>query len=86
MELLTHTSGYKGYYFEIPMVGNFFRGRNSFCGIDREMVLTRAEKLDMNRESYGFLYSNFGYAVLGLLLEEVYECDYTTATSAFARK
>ena len=31
----------------------------------------------MNRESYGFTYSNFGYAVLGLVLEAVYEQDYT---------
>ncbi len=30
LALLTHTSGYKGYYFEIPMIGNFFGGRNSF--------------------------------------------------------
>lgn len=26
LELLTHTSGYKGYYFETPMIGNFFGG------------------------------------------------------------
>ena len=86
LELLTHTSGYKGYYFEVPMIGNFFGGRNSFCGIDREMVLNRAKRLDMNQESYGFLYSNFGYAVLGLVLEEVYDCDYTTLLNDFAQK
>ena len=35
-ELLTHTSGYSPYYFETPMIGNFFAGRNSFCGISRD--------------------------------------------------
>ena len=75
-ELLTHTSGYSAYYFETPMIGNFFAGRNSFCGISRDMVLTKAKGLDMNRENYGFDYSNFGYAVLGLVLEAVYEQDY----------
>lgn len=50
LQLLTHTSGYKGYYFETPMIGNFFGGRNSFCGISRDMVLNRAKDLDMNRE------------------------------------
>ena len=66
LELLTHTSGYKGHYFETPMIGNFFGGQNSFCGISRDMVLTRAKDLDMDRDDYGFEYSNFGYAVLGL--------------------
>ncbi len=71
-ELLTHTSGDSAYYFATPMIGNFFAGRNSFNGINRDMVLTKAKGLDMNRESYGFTYSNFGYAALGLVLEAVY--------------
>ena len=41
-ELLTHTSGYKGYYFESPMISNFFKGRNDFYGITKEMVLRKA--------------------------------------------
>jgi len=57
--------------FEIPMISNFFRGRNSFCGVSREMVLNRAKSLDMSRENYGFEYSNYGYAILGLVLESV---------------
>ena len=84
-ELLTHTSGYKGYYFETPMIGNFFGGRNSFCGVNREMVLNRVKSLDMNRESYGFEYSNFGYAVLGLVLESVYGKDYTALLNDYAQ-
>ena len=85
-ELLTHTSGYSAYYFETPMIGNFFAGRNSFCGISRDMVLRKVQGLDMNRESYGFTYSNFGYAVLGLVLEAVYDQDYTVLLNDYVQK
>ena len=86
MELLTHTSGYSAYYFATPMIGNFFAGRNSFNGISRDMVLTKAKGLDMNRESYGFTYSNFGYAALGLVLEAVYDQDYTVLLNDYVQK
>jgi thiol-disulfide isomerase/thioredoxin len=85
LALLTHTSGYKGYYFETPMIGNFFGGRNSFCGVTREMVLNKAKSLDMNRDSYGFDYSNYGYAVLGLVLESVYGTDYTALINDYVQ-
>ena len=85
-ELLTHTSGYSAYYFETPMIGNFFAGRNSFCGISRDMVLRKVQGLDMNRESYGFTYSNFGYAVLGLVLEAVYNQDYTVLLNQYVQE
>ncbi len=82
-ELLTHTSGYKGYYFESPMISNFFKGRNDFYGITKEMVLHRASELTMEEEDYGFVYSNYGYGVLGLVLEAVYDTDYTTLANNF---
>ena len=85
-ELLTHTSGYSAYYFETPMIGNFLAGRNSFCGIGKDMVLRKAQGLDMNRESYGFTYSNFGYAVLGLVLEAVCEQDYTSLLNKYVQE
>ena len=49
------------------------------------MVLTKAKRLDMNRESYGFTYSNFGYAVLGLVLEAVYDQDYTVLLNDYVQ-
>ena len=84
-ELLTHTSGYKGYYFESPMITNFLKGRNDFYGITKEQVLKKAGTLDMKKESYGFTYSNYGFAVLGLVLESVYDTDYTTLLNQFAQ-
>lgn len=84
-ELLTHTSGYKGYYFQSPMIGNFFKGRNDFYGITKDMVLNKVSSLDMDKDSYDFNYSNFGYAVLGLVLEKVYDTDYTILLNSFLK-
>ena len=84
-ELLTHTSGYKGYYFEIPMIRNFFERRNSFCGVNRDMVLSKAKRLNRNKENYGFEYSNYGYAILGLVLESVYRTDYTMLLNRYVQ-
>lgn len=85
-ELLTHTSGYCAYYFETPMIGNFFAGRNSFCGITRGMVLEKVISHDMSLGNYSFEYSNFGYAVLELVLEAVYEEDYTALLNRFVQE
>lgn len=85
VELLTHTSGYKGYYFESPMIGNFLKGRNDYFGISRGMVLNKVASLDLAQENFDFSYSNFGYAVLGLVLESVYETDCTTLLNDFAQ-
>ena len=50
------------------------------------MVLRKIQGLDMNRENYGFAYSNFGYAVLGLVLETVYAQDYTGLLNDYVQK
>lgn len=84
-QLLTHTSGYKAYYFESPMVGNFLKGRNDFCGISDDMVLNRLSKLSVGDEEHTFNYSNFGYATLGLILESVYGEEYATLMNHFAQ-
>ena len=83
IDLLTHTSGYKPYYFETPMIKNFFKGRNDFYGINGEMVKERIRKINLDKESYGFSYSNFGFAVLGLVLESVYGESWKTLADDF---
>lgn len=84
-ELLTHTSGYRGYYFETPMIGNFMIGRNDFYGITKNMAFDCLSQLNTSQNSYDFTYSNYGYAVLGLVLEAVYDTDYTTLANDFAQ-
>lgn len=81
-ELLTHTSGYKGYYFERPMISNVIHDRNDFHGITKEMVISKAGEISLPGE-YGFKYSNYGYAVLGVVLENVYGSDYKTLMNQF---
>ena len=83
-ELLTHTSGLKGYYFELPMIGNFLAGRNDFCGITDKMVLDKLASLNIGAAEHPFEYSNYGYALLGLVLESVYGTDYTALVNRFA--
>ena len=84
-ELLTHSSGYNGYYFETPMIINYLVNKNIFSGITKKMVLNKASELSMNEESYGFNYSNFGYAILGLILETIYDTDYTILLNDFTQ-
>ena len=84
-ELITHTSGYKSYYFESPMIVNFLKSRNDFFGITKDMVFEKVSSLNMTVEEYGFSYSNFGYAVLGLILEEVYGQSYTELMNQYIR-
>jgi CubicO group peptidase (beta-lactamase class C family) len=83
-ELLTHTSGYKGYYLEQPMISNFIHDKNDFFGITRDMIIRKAGKISLPGE-YKFNYSNYGYAVLGIILENVYGGDYKTLMNQFLR-
>jgi CubicO group peptidase (beta-lactamase class C family) len=75
--LVTHTSGYKGYYFEKPMISNFLRKENDFNGISEEMLLERLGKINLDDADYSFEYSNFGMATIGPVLEQIYGKDYT---------
>jgi CubicO group peptidase (beta-lactamase class C family) len=84
-QLLTHRSGYRGYYFAPPMTKNFFLGRNSFYGVSRDSVLARVESIRLSKNEYPFSYSNFGYAVLGLVLEQACEMDYTSLANDYVQ-
>lgn len=81
--LLTHTSGYDGYYFDSAMILNAPIGRNDFYGISRESVLRQADRLSVYSDDCSFNYSNYGYALLGLVLEAVYGTDYTSLVNDF---
>ena len=74
--LVTHTSGYKAYYFERPMISNFLHKENDFNGITEKMLLERLGKISLNDSDYSFKYSNFGMASLGYVLEQIYEKSY----------
>ncbi len=75
--LVTHTSGYKGYYFEKPMISNLLHGKNDYKGISEKMLIQRLGKINLDDSDYSFEYSNFGIATLGAILEQIYDEDYT---------
>lgn len=77
-DLLTHTSDYKPYYFEWPMVSNILTRKNDFYGITKDMFTKKLSSLSVSDKKHEFKYSNFGYAALGLILEEIYNQDYAS--------
>lgn len=82
-ELLTHTSGYKPYYIDGPMIKYHFSKNNDFYGVGDSDIIKRLEKENIARKDYPYDYSNFGYAVLGLVLENVYATEYTTLVNDY---
>lgn len=71
-QLLTHTSGYPSFYFKPVMVSNLYNEDNAYYQIDRQAVITDIESHDLGNVQAEYSYANFNYAVLGLVLEEVY--------------
>lgn len=65
------------------MITNFFVGRNDFYGITDEMVLEKASGINLEKENYDFCYSNYGYAILGEIIETIYDTDYTSLINDF---
>ena len=85
-ELLTHTSGYKGWYFESPMVLNYLTNGNIYHGITDEMIVDRVVNTTASAETYPYEYSNFGYAVLGKVIETIYHAEYPEIVNRFAKE
>lgn len=84
--LLTHTSGYKAYYFESSMIGNKFAHiTNDFYGISRTQILHKVKSVALENKDYPFVYSNFGIAVVGLVLEKIYNGTFTAIMNDFMR-
>ena len=81
--LITHTSGYKSYYFESQMIANKFSQDNDFYGISKTDILNKVKNTNLEDKDYEFEYSNFGISVLGLVLEKVYNKDFTTLMNDF---
>jgi CubicO group peptidase (beta-lactamase class C family) len=83
--LLTHTSGYESSYYEGFVSTAFFDLKNAFYGITDKMVLNRIGTINLENKDYKFLYSNFGMAVVGLTLENIYNEDYTPLMNGYIK-
>lgn len=85
--LLTHTSGLDEEYVEWSMLPYLIHPKkNPFRGITGETVLQeyRRTKLKEGKE-YRFSYSNYAFALLGQVLEKVYDTDYTGLLNEYLR-
>lgn len=82
--LVTHTSGYKGYYFDWQMASNFLHGeKNDFYGINEKALVKKLGEIKLGNKEYKFRYSNFGFAAVGEVLSCVYGTDYTKLMNGF---
>ena len=89
-QILTHTSGYKDFYFESQMVSNFFKNffnrRNDYYGITKEQLINRIGKINIKNRVYGFKYSNFGISVIGVILSNIYREDYAKIIKKYLKE
>lgn len=84
--LITHTSGYKSYYLDKQMIKNKLNKENDYYGVSREKIVTKIKNINLEDKDYKFVYSNFGISVLGLVLEEVYNKDFTTLMNNYIKE
>ncbi|MGB3375958.1 MAG: serine hydrolase domain-containing protein [Microbacterium sp.] len=82
--IATHSSGYKREYLALNMIQALF-GANPFHGITKDSLLKRVATIQLDDKDYPLAYSNFGMAVLGAVLEEVYGENYTSLMNKFVR-
>jgi CubicO group peptidase (beta-lactamase class C family) len=83
--LLTHTAGYDRDYYLGTSSMNFFNGGNAYYGITKTAVLNLVGKANLENRDYPYQYSNFGYAVAGLVLEGIYREDYRSLMNGFLK-
>ena len=95
LSLAIHTSGYGDYPFssselskkELEKINyDFYQNKiNIYQGINRTEILARIKSYVLKDKSYDWAYSNFGFAVLGTVLGEVYDTSYKTIAENFIR-
>ena len=80
--LLTHTSGYKYQYadFMPPRSSPF---ENPFYGVTKEMVMHHVGSINLENKDYPWEYSNFGVSVAGMVLESIFNEDYTSLVNKY---
>ena len=83
-KLVTHTSGYKGYYFDKQMIDNFIhRRQNDFYGISTDTLNMQVADHIVKDGQYPFQYSNFGISVVGSVISNIYKEDYETLMNQY---
>ncbi|WP_132013250.1 serine hydrolase domain-containing protein [Hydrogenispora ethanolica] len=93
LHLATHTSGYGEYPFDSSTLSekeqekindDFYKKRlNIYRGINSASLLDKLKSHILKDKPYDWEYSNFGFAVLGTLLGEVYHTSYKLLAENF---
>jgi CubicO group peptidase (beta-lactamase class C family) len=82
--LVTHTSGYKEYYFDLVDAANGKKGSgNSYYGINTGRFTAQIGNHLLVDKSYPYLYSNFGISAVGSALAAIYRNDFVTVMNNF---
>ncbi len=83
-QLVTHTSGYKNYYFDWQMASNVFSGeKNDYFGISTVVLEDKIGNINNTDTDHAFTYSNFGISVIGSALAKIYGKNFTTLMDGF---
>lgn len=95
LSLATHTSGYGEYPFgtadlseeEIQKMEHDFNEKkiNIYKGINKNEVLLKIKSNILKEKEYNWEYSNFGVAVLGTVIEEIYKKPYKVTAENFLK-
>lgn len=96
LSLAIHTSGYGEYPFNSSELSkkemkkidyDFYENKkNIYKGINRADTFDMIKAFDLKDETYDWEYSNFGIAVLGTTLGEVYDTSYKILAEDFIKK
>jgi len=86
--LLTHTSGYKyAYYHGSGTITEPTANFETFGGgVTKKMFLNTIGTINLENRDYPFVYSNFGISVAGLVLEKIYNEDFTLLMNRYCSK
>ena len=84
--LLTHTSGYaRSYYYGNLLPPQSVPFGSALNGITRKMVLDRIGTINLENRDYQYSYSNVGIALVGLVLEEIYNKEFSSLMNEYLK-
>ena len=84
-ELLTHSSAYSSYSPDLN--GSKTAKRNPYTGIDANRLVAEMNEFKLTyKPPYLYSYSRFGAAVTGAFLSQVYDVDFYSILTIFARE
>jgi len=82
--LLTHTSGYNE-FFNYILPPPLSPVENPLYGVTRDMTIRHIERISLENRDYPWRYSNSGFAVAGLVLESIFNEDFTSLVNRYLR-